>query len=134
LGGTGGGDAGGVPGNGAGWRDALGRAPRHVLKVAALYFAPFLTLGPDISGPLDWTWFGHAIAGERYLYIPGFALWSWLVWLAGRRTDPEQRFFWAATIWCAFAAATAWLSFDRGSAGWLVYQTSLGIVQLFIAL
>lgn len=116
------------------WRDAPRRTPGPIRNVWLLLFVPFLTLAPQWTGALDWTWFGHPVAGERYLYVPGFAIWSFCVWWAGRRTDDERFLCQLALTWCLFAALTAWISFDRGSGGWLLYQASIGIAQLLIAL
>jgi len=128
------GNSGGLSGRGARWWDALRGIPRPVIRVALLYFAPFLTLGPDLTGPLDWSIAGHAIAGERFLYVPGFALWSLFVWLAGRRTESERNWCQLALISCFFALLFAPLSYAWGSGGWLLYQAPVGIAQLFIAL
>lgn len=129
----GGGNFDGVSSGGSGWRDALSRTPEPIRNVWLLLFLPFLTLAPQWTGPLDWAWFGHPVAGERYLYIPGFAAWSFCIWWLGRRSEPERGLCQFALFWCAFAAATAWMSFERGSGGWLLYQISIGLAQLLIA-
>lgn len=130
----GGGNSGGLSGSGAGWRDALRSTPGPIRNVWLLLFVPFLTLAPQWTGPLDWTWLGHPVAGERFLYVPGFAVWSFCIWWAGRRTEPERNFCQTALGACVLALLTAWISFERGSDGWLAYQGPIGLAQLCIAL
>ena len=125
---------GGLSGNGFGWWHALKATPGPIRNVWLLLFAPILTLAPQWTGELNWTWFGHGVAGERFFYVPGFAIWSFCVWMAGRRTDPERDFCQSALMLCVFALLTAWISFEPWSGGWLAYQASIGLAQLCIAL
>ena len=124
-----GGSTGGLPSHGTRWWHALGTP---VGAVWLLLFVPFLTLAPQWTGALDWTWLGHPVAGERFLYVPGFIVWSFAVWWLGRRTEAERRWCLIALACGALSLLAAPLSFERGSWGWAAYQAPLGVMQIAI--
>lgn len=119
-----------MPGRGIGWWDAL-RTP--VGAVWLLLFVPFLTLAPQWTGSFDLVVAGHIMAGERFLYVPGFIVWSFCIWWAGRRSEPERRWCLVALVCGALSLLVAPISFERGSWGWAAYQAPLGVMQIAIA-
>lgn len=111
---------------------ALKAAPVPIRNVWVVYLASLLSFAPDFTGPLDLTIAGHVMAGERFLFVPALALWSFAVWWGGRRSDEERGTCQYGMIWAFLALVTAPLSFEWGTAGWLWHQVSVGILQLLI--
>lgn len=129
---------GGVPGAGSAagprWWHALGAAPAPIRNVWVVFLVSLLSLAPDFTGPLDLTIAGHVMAGERFLFVPALAAWSFAIWWGGRRTDEERDACQAAMACAVLALFTAPISFEPGSAGWLSHQLPVGVLQLCIAL
>ena len=134
----GGGSPGGMPGAGSAagprWWHALGAAPAPIRNVWVVYLASLLSLAPDFIGPLDLTIASHVMAGERFLFVPALAIWSFTIWWGGRRTDEERDVCQTAMACAALALLTAPISFEWGSGGWLSHQLPVGALQLCIAL
>lgn len=134
----GGGSPGGMPGEGTAagprWWHAIGAAPAPIRNVWVVYLISLLSLAPDLTGPIDWTWLGHPVAGERFLFVPALAVWSFAIWWGGQRSDEERGACQTALIWAAIALLTAPISFEWGSTGWLWHQLSVGALQFCIAL
>jgi len=133
----GGGSPGGVPGSGGatgpGCWHALRAAPAPIRTVWVVYLASLLSLAPDFTGPFDLTIAGHVMAGERFLFVPALAAWSFAIWWGGRRTESETGQFALAMAFVVAALLFAPGSFERGNPWWLMHQGTVGAAQLFIA-
>ena len=133
---VGGGSSGGMPGGGAEasprWWHALGAAPAPIRNVWVVYLVSLLSLAPDFTGPLDWTWLGHPVAGERFLFVPALAVWSFAIWWGGWRSDEDRGICRMAMSLAGLALLTAPISFERSSSGWFWHQFAVGMLQFYI--
>lgn len=75
-----------------------------------------------LTGQLDWTWFGHPVAGERFPFVIGLAISSLAVGFLGRRTYREWQARQATLLAAGLALLAAPISFEHLSLGWAAHQ------------
>jgi hypothetical protein len=105
---------------------------RNPLATPCLAWLALLAAGlvAALTGQIDATLFGHAIAGERFPFAAGLAASGFALWWLGGRSDDERLacLFTLATAGVAFLAAP--ISFVHGAAGWWLYQIPVWLAHV----
>jgi len=125
-----GGDRGRYPGadrvvQGQGAADRMGRRNPLIRALVAWLALVVTGLIAAFTGQLDWVWFGHPVAGERFPFVAGLALSAWVIGRLGRGSEPERRARNATLASVTMALLTAPIDFHHLSLGWQAHQIAV---------
>jgi len=124
----------GVSGEAEADRPRRGNPLAPLWRVCGALFAWLGGLVAAFTGQLDWTIAGHAMAGERFVFVLAVAGAAAAFWWLGERTEHERRACRFSLLAALVAFIAAPISFAHLSPGWWAHQVPVWLLHVGLCL